>query len=106
MTSESKGGGERHRQTTGSSLKKWQQKTPDFRDGKLARQKQLLLYRITWNDNADAILYLPGGEAMLFLTDVDHANFEKAKEDVYKRQITGCGILHLEKEVARLCLNR
>ena len=42
-----KGGGERHLQTTGSSLKKWQQKTPDFRDGKLARQKQPLLCRIT-----------------------------------------------------------
>ena len=47
ITRESKGGGERHRQTTGSSLKKWQQKTPDFRDGKLARQKQPLLCRIT-----------------------------------------------------------
>ena len=29
------------------SPKKWQQKTPDFRGGKLARQEQPLLYRIT-----------------------------------------------------------
>ena len=29
---------------------------------------------------ADAMLYLPGGEAMLFLTDVDHATFENANE--------------------------
>ena len=77
---ESNGGGDRHRQTTGSSPKKWQQKTPDFREGKLARQEQPLLYRITWNDNADAMLYLPGGGAMLFLIDVDHGSFEKAKE--------------------------
>ncbi|MDU3308219.1 MAG: hypothetical protein E7F06_19690 [Lachnospiraceae bacterium] len=33
-----------------------------------------------WNDNADAMLYLPGGGAMLFLTDVDHVSFEKANE--------------------------
>ena len=79
MTGESNGGGDRHRQTTGSSPKKWQQKTPDFRGGKLARQEQPLLYRITWNDNADAMLYLPGGGAMLFLTDVDHVSFEKVK---------------------------
>ena len=59
---------------------KWQQKTPDFREGKLARQEQPLLYWITWNDNADAMLYLPGGGAMLFLTDVDHVSFEKANE--------------------------
>ena len=26
------------------------------------------------------MLYLPGGGAMLFLTDVDHGSFEKAKE--------------------------
>ena len=26
------------------------------------------------------MLYLPGGEAMLFLTDVDHVSFEKANE--------------------------
>ena len=26
------------------------------------------------------MLYLPGGGAMLFLTDVDHVNFEKANE--------------------------
>ena len=79
MTGESNGGGDRHRQTTGSSPKKWQQKTPDFRDGKLARQEQPRLYLITWNDNADAMLNLPGGGAMLFLTDVDHVSFEKVK---------------------------
>ena len=79
MTSESNGGGDRHRQTTGSSPKKWQQKTPDFRDGKLARQEQPRLYLITWNDNADTMLNLPGGGAMLFLTDVDHVSFEKVK---------------------------
>ncbi|WP_455910354.1 hypothetical protein [Dysosmobacter welbionis] len=38
------------------------------------------MYLITWNDNADAMLNLPGGGAMLFLTDVDHGSFEKAKE--------------------------
>ena len=43
-----------------------QQKTPDSRNGKLARQEQSLLCLITWNDNADAMLYLPGGGAMLF----------------------------------------
>ena len=80
MTGESNGGGDRHRQTTGSSPKKWQQKTPGFRDGKLTRQEQPRLYLITWNDNADAMLYLPGGGAMLFLTDVDHVSFEKANE--------------------------
>ena len=80
MTGESNGGGDRHRQTTGSSPKKWQQKTPDFRDGKLARQEQPRLYLITWNDNADTMLNLPGGGAMLFLTDVDHVSFEKANE--------------------------
>ena len=58
--------------------KKWQQKTPDFRDGKLARQEQPRLYLITWNDDADTMLNFPGGGAMLFLTDVDHANFENA----------------------------
>ena len=79
MTGESNGGGDRHRQTTGSSPKKWQQKTPDFRDGKLARQEQPRLYLITWNDNADTMLNLPGGGAMLFLTDVDHVSFEKVK---------------------------
>ena len=79
MTGESNGGGDRHRQTTGSSPKKWQQKTPGFRDGKLTRQEQPRLYLITWNDNADAMLYLPGGGAMLFLTDVDHVSFEKVK---------------------------
>ncbi len=26
------------------------------------------------------MLYLPGGGVMLFLTDVDHGSFEKAKE--------------------------
>lgn len=31
------------------------------------------------NNNADAMLYLPGGGAMLFLIDVDHGSFEKAK---------------------------
>ena len=31
-------------------------------------------------DNADAMLYLPGGGARLFLTDVDHVSFEKANE--------------------------
>ncbi|WP_270415621.1 hypothetical protein [Blautia obeum] len=80
MTGESNGGGDRHRQTTGSSPKKWQQKTPGFRDGKLTRQEQPRLYLITWNDNADAMLNLPGGGAMLFLTDVDHVSFEKANE--------------------------
>ena len=60
--------------------KKRQQKTPDSRNGKLAHQEQSLLCRITWNDNADAMLYLPGGGAMLFLIDVDHGSFEKAKE--------------------------
>ena len=55
-------------------------KTPGFRDGKLTRQEQQRLYLITWNDNADAMLYLPGEGAMLFLTDVNHANFEKANE--------------------------
>ena len=80
MTGESNGGGDRHRQTTGSSPKKRQQKTPDFRDGKLTRQEQPRLYLITWNDNADAMLNLPGGGAMLFLTDVDHVSFEKANE--------------------------
>ena len=79
MTGESNGGGDRHRQTTGSSPKKWQQKTPGFRDGKLTRQEQPRLYLITWNDNADAMLNLPGGGAMLFLTDVDHVSFEKVK---------------------------
>ena len=79
MTGESNGGGDRHRQTTGSSPKKRQQKTPDFRDGKLARQEQPRLYLITWNDNADTMLNLPGGGAMLFLTDVDHVSFEKVK---------------------------
>ena len=79
MTGESNGGGDRHRQTTGSSPKKWQQKTPDFRDGKLARQEQPRLYLITWNDNADTMLNLPGGGGMLFLTDVDHVSFEKVK---------------------------
>ena len=54
-------------------------KTPDFRDGKLARQEQPRLYLITWNDNADTMLNLPGGGAMLFLTDVDHVSFEKVK---------------------------
>ncbi|EDO57623.1 hypothetical protein CLOL250_01713 [Clostridium sp. L2-50] len=44
MTGESNGGGDRHRQATGSPPKKWQQKTPDFREGKLARQEQPLLY--------------------------------------------------------------
>ena len=80
MTGESNGGGDRHRQTTGSSPKKWQQKTPGFRDGKLTRQEQPRLYLITWNDNADAMLNLPGGGAMLFLTDVDHVSIEKANE--------------------------
>ena len=80
MTGESNGGGDRHRQTTGSSPKKWQQKTPGFRDGKLTRQEQPRLYLITWNDNADAMLNLPGGGARLFLTDVDHVSFEKANE--------------------------
>ena len=79
MTGESNGGGDRHRQTTGSSPKKWQQKTPGFRDGKLTRQEQPRLYLITWNDNADTMLNLPGGGAMLFLTDVDHVSFEKVK---------------------------
>ena len=60
--------------------KKRQQKTPDFRNGKLAHQEQPRLYLITWNDNADAMLYLPGGGEMLFLTDVDHVSFEKANE--------------------------
>jgi hypothetical protein len=80
LTSESNGGGERHRYTAGLSPKKRQQKTPDSRNGKLAHQEQSLLCRITWNDNADAMLYLPGGGAMLFLIDVDHGSFEKAKE--------------------------
>ena len=80
MTGESNGGGDRHRQTTGSSPKKRQQKTPDFRNGKLAHQEQPRLYLITQNDNADAMQNLPGGGAMLFLTDVDHVSFEKANE--------------------------
>ena len=80
MTSESNGGGDRHRQTTGSSPKKRQQKTPDFRNGKLAHQEQPRLYLITQNDNADVMQNLPGGGAMLFLTDVDHVSFEKANE--------------------------
>ena len=79
MTGESNGGGDRHRQTTGSFPKKRKKKTPGFRDGKLTRQEQPRLYLITWNDNADAMLYLPGGGAMLFLTDVDHVSFEKVK---------------------------
>ena len=33
--------------------KKKQQKTPDFRNGKLAHQEQPRLYLITRNDNAD-----------------------------------------------------
>jgi hypothetical protein len=44
LTGGSNRGGDRQRQTTGSSPKKWQQKTPDFREGKLARQEQPLLY--------------------------------------------------------------
>lgn len=67
MTSESNEGGERHRQTTGSSPKKKQQKTPDFRNGKLAHQEQPRLYLITRNDNADAMQNLPGGGTILFL---------------------------------------
>lgn len=42
-------------------------KTPDFRDGKLARQEQPRLYLITRNDNADAMQNLPGGGTILFL---------------------------------------
>ena len=80
LTGESNGGGARHRQTTGSSPKKRQQKTPDFRNGKLAHQEQPRLYLITQNDNADVMQNLPGGGAMLFLTDVDHVSFEKANE--------------------------
>ncbi|MFR1466200.1 hypothetical protein [Blautia wexlerae] len=38
------------------------------------------MYLITQNDNADAMQNLPGGGAMLFLTDVDHVSFEKANE--------------------------
>ena len=67
MTGESNGGGDRHRQATGSSPKKWQQKTPDFRNGKLAHQEQPRLYLITRNDNADAMQNLPGGGTILFL---------------------------------------
>ena len=59
-------------------LRKNGNKNADFRDGKLARQEQPRLYLITWNDNADTMLNLPGGGAMLFLTDVDHVSFEKA----------------------------
>ena len=47
--------------------KKRQQKTPDFRNGKLAHQEQPRLYLITRNDNADAMQNLPGGGTILFL---------------------------------------
>ena len=80
MTGESNGGGDRHWQTTGSSPKKWQQKTPGFRDGKLTRQEQPRLYLITWNDNADAMLYLPGGGATLFLAGAGHGYCEKRQK--------------------------
>ena len=46
---------------------KKQQKTPDFRNGKLAHQEQPRLYLITRNDNADAMQNLPGGGTILFL---------------------------------------
>ena len=73
-------GGARHRHIVQVFSKNWKQKTPDFRNGKLTHQELPLLYWITWNDNADAMLYLPGGGARLFLTDVDHVSFEKANE--------------------------
>ena len=38
------------------------------------------MYRATSTERTDAMLYLPGGGAMLFLIDVDHGSFEKAKE--------------------------